>query len=1211
NKGHRALSRYRKYGENRELKRSIEQFERALDICPLDHPCRAAAQSNLALAKLINHRADDAEVSLDVPLSLYRNALAARPFGHADRPSTLIQLAIVHFTRFEKGKNEADVAQAEAFLRETMDHTSAENHEYNLACAFVSRFMRLGDLRDLEQAISRFSHAVDLTPDGHPGKSSRLSDLGTSFFTRFERLGELRDLEQAIRRQRDAVDIAPDGHPHKAVHLDNLGISLKARFERLGELTDLEEAISRYRDAVGCISDGHPQKSRYLDNLVSCIFIRFQRLGDLRDLEQAISRLRDIVDLTPDGHPDKPGHLEHLGGCFLIRFQRLGDLGNLEHAVDLMPNSHPHRCFLLHELGTHLRVRFDRLGELRDLEQAITRFRDALHVTPDGHPDKPCRLSNLGNSYVTRFIRLGEPSDLEEAVSSHRDAVDLTPDGHPHKSVHLYSLGICLTTRFQLFGERSDLEQGISRQRGAVNITPDGHPDKPGHLNGLGVSMRARFELLGELCDLEEAISMHRAAVDLSFDGGPDKPCNLRNLGASYRDRFCRLAEPSDLDQAILYFRNAVDIIPDGHPHKPAYLNDLGNSFLIRFEHVGEPSDLEEAISRQLDAVELTPEGHSEKPLCLQNLADSFKARFDQFGEPSDLARAISLYSQAACDSVGPIINRFHASHKWILCARSQRHQSLLHAYSTAIALLPQLAWIGLPLLRRYSLLVQGADVVREAAAAALDSGCPEAAVEWLEEGRSIVWGELFQLRSTYEELSSVHPVHARRLQELSAALEHVSATHERALSLPSEETPTQSPRHSATQTQSLEQDTEKHRALAIKRDKLLQEIRGLPGFERFLIHKEFSQLRASAHSGPVVILNAAQYRCDALIVLAESENVIHVPLSGFTLKRFGVLQKSLDSLLGSARAILPDDRGGFPASRHDFSWESILSTLWKGVVKPVLDTLGLSVRDVLGGLSRIFWCPTGPFMFLPIHAAGLYGTQYSEPGHKVFDFVISSYVPTLSILMPPIRDPNSSGNIRILAVPQPSSDGQSRLPGVHTELDHIREIISNSPAQTTLLESSIGTVEEVLAMMKDADWVHFACHGVQDSETPSSSGLCLADQRRLKLSDMISLSRPHGGLAFLSACQTATGDKKLSDEAVHIAAGMLFAGYGGVVGTMWSISDRVAPYVAKNVYEELFASGAPPDYREAALALHNAVGRLRDNNASFVEWVPFIHVGL
>ena len=264
--------------------------------------------------------------------------------------------------------------------------------------------------------------------------------------------------------------------------------------------------------------------------------------------------------------------------------------------------------------------------------------------------------------------------------------------------------------------------------------------------------------------------------------------------------------------------------------------------------------------------------------------------------------------------------------------------------------------------------------------------------------------------------------------------------------------------------------------------------------------------------------------------------------------------------------------------------------------------------------LSRIFWCPTGPFVFLPIHTAGFYDGQYSQPGHKVFDFVVSSYTPTVTILAPPpspavIPD----GDLRLLAIRQPPSDGLPPLNGVNTELEYIKGVCMDSPsAQTTLVESPIGTVEEVLSLMKEADWVHFACHGIQDATSPTKSGLCLADERRLKVSDIITLSRSRGGLAFLSACQTAMGDERLSDEAIHIAAGMLFAGYGGVIGTMWSISDKLAPDVARDVYEHLFRNGTRPDCREAAQALHEAVRHIRDDNStSFVDWLPFIHVGL
>ncbi|KAI9574339.1 hypothetical protein HD554DRAFT_2006816, partial [Boletus coccyginus] len=66
---------------------------------------------------------------------------------------------------------------------------------------------------------------VELTPHGHPHKPGRLNNLGNSFLTRFQRVGELSDLEDAISRQRDAVELIPHGHPHKPDLINNLGSS--------------------------------------------------------------------------------------------------------------------------------------------------------------------------------------------------------------------------------------------------------------------------------------------------------------------------------------------------------------------------------------------------------------------------------------------------------------------------------------------------------------------------------------------------------------------------------------------------------------------------------------------------------------------------------------------------------------------------------------------------------------------------------------------------------------------------------------------------------------------------------------------------------------------------------------------------------------------------------------------------------------------------
>ena len=211
---------------------------------------------------------------------------------------------------------------------------------------------------------------------------------------------------------------------------------------------------------------------------------------------------------------------------------------------------------------------------------------------------------------------------------------------------------------------------------------------------------------------------------------------------------------------------------------------------------------------------------------------------------------------------------------------------------------------------------------------------------------------------------------------------------------------------------------------------------------------------------------------------------------------------------------------------------------------------------------------------------------------------------------LPPLENSEAtSRNIRLLAVPQPRTDGQLHLSGVQGEIDIIRNLASSSPFVG--FQEADGTVEDVLSKMTQTDWIHFACHGTQDRTNPFDSGFLLAHGRRLKLPDIARVSRSHGGLAFLSACHTATGDEQLSEEAIHIAAGILLAGYRGAIATMWSIMDNDAPRVTEDVYKSLLGDGKVPDSRQAAGALHHAIERLRDSGASFLSWVPLIHVGL
>ncbi|KAG9081076.1 hypothetical protein FRC06_005846 [Ceratobasidium sp. 370] len=402
----------------------------------------------------------------------------------------------------------------------------------------------------------------------------------------------------------------------------------------------------------------------------------------------------------------------------------------------------------------------------------------------------------------------------------------------------------------------------------------------------------------------------------------------------------------------------------------------------------------------------------------------------------------------------------------------------------------------------------------------------------------------------------------------------------------------------------SVEQAAQHHRQLAKQWDQLLQKARNIPGFQSFLRPKKISELISAARHSMIVVVNVHHSRCDALSLIPGASSVVHIPLPSFSAQKAIETHRNLTNSLGYAdnRARSLDRRPVFYDITAENQFELVLETLWIDVVRPILDHLGALEIHPLDKLPRITWCATGTLAFLPLHAAGC----YSEPQARVSDFVVSSYTPTISALL---KQAPAPGDFRgILSVGQAAAAGASPLPGTIAELDQIQKLAILIPH--TRLDGSTATAEAVLKGMEQNSWVHLACHASQNTADPTASALLLHGSN-LDLATVTRKSLKNVGLAFLSACETATGDEKLPEEAVHLAAGMIMAGYPSVIGTMWSIKDQDAPLVAKEVYTRLL--NGTPDVRGAAQALHVAVGRLRDQvgDKEFARWVPYIHIGI
>jgi CHAT domain-containing protein len=185
------------------------------------------------------------------------------------------------------------------------------------------------------------------------------------------------------------------------------------------------------------------------------------------------------------------------------------------------------------------------------------------------------------------------------------------------------------------------------------------------------------------------------------------------------------------------------------------------------------------------------------------------------------------------------------------------------------------------------------------------------------------------------------------------------------------------------------------------------------------------------------------------------------------------------------------------------------------------------------------------------LHAAGIYTDVGAE---CAADFVVSSYVPTLAALhraQQAVRPMSAhSAALALVAADRPRD---ARLPTLHSVRDEIASVTAVAAAHglAVHLAAPAATVADMRAALARAAVVHVACHGMQDRAAPLASAFALADGK-LPVGTLASARADGAFLAFLSACETARGDRAQPDEAVHLVATLLAVGFTNVVGTMW-----------------------------------------------------------
>jgi CHAT domain-containing protein len=113
---------------------------------------------------------------------------------------------------------------------------------------------------------------------------------------------------------------------------------------------------------------------------------------------------------------------------------------------------------------------------------------------------------------------------------------------------------------------------------------------------------------------------------------------------------------------------------------------------------------------------------------------------------------------------------------------------------------------------------------------------------------------------------------------------------------------------------------------------------------------------------------------------------------------------------------------------------------------------------------------------------------------------------------------------------------------------------------------------------------IHFATHGLLDSEHPELSGLVLSlvseegqpENGFLELQDIYNLNLP-AELVVLSACETGLGKEVKGEGLIGLTRGFMYAGSPRVVASLWKVDDVATAELMQRFYHGMLKENLRP----------------------------------
>lgn len=336
--------------------------------------------------------------------------------------------------------------------------------------------------------------------------------------------------------------------------------------------------------------------------------------------------------------------------------------------------------------------------------------------------------------------------------------------------------------------------------------------------------------------------------------------------------------------------------------------------------------------------------------------------------------------------------------------------------------------------------------------------------------------------------------------------------------------------------------------------DKVLQKIRSLDNFKRFMLPPTKEEMIYVSSLGPIAIIIVTSSRCDAILIDQRATKIGREPVKLRPLPELE--EKDIQNSVERLRQFGVD--------------ATMLAWLWDTAAGPILDDLKFTgPPESNDDWPHVWWIVTGQLSHLPIHAAGYHGTSCT-----VLNWVISSYSPSVKAMVHGRRkqigvvthfqDPLETNDNESLVSLSPSAllvamdktaglSESANLKYAAEEVDMLATLCAEMNVQSVRPPAMR---KEILKHIASCIVFHFVGHRRTDHTDPSRSCMLLQDWKEhpLTVADRrdSDLHQSSPFLGYLSACSTSVNSEDgLADEGIHLVNAFQLAGFRYVIGTL------------------------------------------------------------